>query len=105
MIENYDPNIGWGEHVYEFTFQIWEYSTTLTGGIGGNCRGFTTIEGALENLVDDLHKQQGDYPMIVLKDSKGDECEVTLGEDSLDSLDELKEMLVKVEIISHTAES
>lgn len=105
MIENYDPNIRWGDHVYEFTFQSWEYVTTLTGYIGGNCHGFTTMESALESLADKLHTEQGEYPVIILKDLEGNECEVTLGEDELDSLDELKEMLVKVELISRTEES
>lgn len=109
MIEDYDPNIRWGTHKWEFTFQIWGYRLKMTHSMGGNCRGFTTLESALDSLADKLYEEQGEYPEIVLykfnrQTQEEDELLVTLGEDEKDIEDELKDMLVKVELINFEEE-
>ena len=105
-IKNYDPNIRRGTHVWQFTFQIWDYALSVTQSVGGNCRGFSTLESAIDSLVDKLYEEQGEYPEIVLtkfnvETQEEDHLEVTLGEDDVyDIEEELKDMLVKAELVS-----
>lgn len=106
VIKNYDPNIRRGTHVWEFTFQIWDYTLKVTQSVGGNCRGLSTLESALDSLVDKLYDEQGEYPEIFLtkfneETQEEDQLEVTLGgDDGYDIEEELKDMLVKAELVS-----
>lgn len=108
MIEEYDPNSRWGEHTWEFTFQAWKYTITLTQDIGGNCKGFTTMDSALSSLADRLYAEQGEFPELHMTEidlGTGEENTLLygLGED-MDIEDELKDMLVKAELINFTEE-
>ena len=109
MIENYDPNIRFGTHTWEFTFQMWGYILEMQYDMGGNCRGLSTIETAIDSLANKLYEDQGEYPEIVLakfnkETQMEDTLQVTLGEENMDIEDELKDMLVKVELINFKEE-
>lgn len=99
IMENYDPNNRFGTHLVQLTFQQWEYKLTVEVQVGGNCKGMTILEAAVDNFFSDIYKSQGEYPMIIMKDDKGDELEGDV-EDEYD----LKNMLVEAKILSFTKE-
>lgn len=104
MIKTYDPNIRWGKHTWEFTFQIWDYTITLTQELGGNCRGASTLEYALGNLAVRLYDEQGEYPELQMKRVNPDTLEEEILFNTLEDgciEEELNSMLVKAELVSH----
>lgn len=104
MIKTYDPNIRYGTHAWEFTFQMWDYTITLTQKLSGNCRGFSTLEYALCNLADRLYEEQGEYPELQMKRINPDTLEEEILFNTLEDGDieeELNAMLVKAELVSH----
>lgn len=98
MMKNYDPNIMWGTHTIEVTLQQWEYKGKITTEIGGNCRGFSILESAKDE-INQKSRSNCKFKIIEdsfcceLKDNKGNELEI---EDELDNLDNY---IVKIEII------
>lgn len=99
-MENYDPNNRFGTHLVQLTFQQWEYKLTVEVQVGGNCKGMMILEAAVDNFFSGIYKSQGDYPVIIMKDDKGDELESDVVEDE----DDLKNMLVEAKILSFTKE-
>lgn len=98
MMKNYDPNIKWGIHTVEITLQLWDYKGKITTEIGGNCKGFSILESAKDEINENAKsnckfKIIDDWFRCELKDDRGDELEV---EDELDNLDN---HIVKIEII------
>lgn len=109
MVKDYNPNISWATHTWELTFQMWEYKIVFTEEIDGNCRGMDTLDAAISSLATKLHDEYGDYPEIQMKRTNPDTWEeeilfTTLGEDGIDSEDELKAMLVSAILINHVEE-
>ena len=98
-MKNYDPNNGFGTHLVELTFQQWEYKLTVEVPVGGNCKGMSIMEYAVDRFDDQLYDDQGDCPILILKDDEGNELET-----QIEDAEELKDMLVSARILSFTKE-
>ena len=104
-MENYDPNNCFGMHTVELTFQSWDYKLVVSQKVGGNCKGFTILEAALQAYGDKLYEEQGENPTLILTDDEGNTLETEAfttcdGDDDEPDIEEfLSEMLVKAEII------
>lgn len=72
-LENYDPNLtssgNMAKQTVELTFQQWQFSTTRTVTVGGNCTGLSVIETAIENVYDTLPTTGYDAVYIELTDA------------------------------------
>ena len=94
-MKNYDPNLTncgkCAEHTVELTFQMWDYTKTIRTTVGGNTRGLSVIECAVENIEEDLGGEDG---RIVLKRRGGATLECELWEEKL------SDMLVAARIVS-----
>lgn len=101
MIKTYDPNIQWSHHLYEFTFQRWGYTLKVRKAVGGNCKGLVTMRAAFNSYVDELMEDQGENPTITLVTADDD---LKCSPDGEDVDHWLQNMLVKIELISHTKE-
>ena len=92
---NYDPNLTlsgrMATQTVRLTFGQWEYRKTMDVRVGGNCRGFAVIGGAVEIARDKLDGR------ITLKNTDGDELTC---EDDDDDPDWLEDMLLNAQIIS-----
>lgn len=95
MITNYDPNIRWARHTYELTFMQWDYSLTVTVEVGGNCKGASLFETALEEAFIDLYDYDDEFGTIVLKRGE-DTLEVPL-----DGHQDLENLCVGIKLIGH----
>ena len=97
---NYDPNLTcsgrMADQTVEMTFQQWEYTMTKTAVVGGNCRGLSIIECAVENLFDELGGEDGE---ITLTNANGDTLSCELWETKLEDL------LVGARILSITPQA
>ena len=104
-LKNYDPNITWARHTFALTFMQWDYSLTVEVEVGGNCRGLTLIDIAIDCAFDEIYDDVKDDAIIVLKrpaeDGNGeDTLEVTI-----DGTDELKSLCVSAALVKHEKES
>lgn len=99
-VMNYDPNLCYSgrmaKQTVRLTFGVWEYRATMDVQIGGNCRGWTVIDTAVDAAFEKL--PGGDYPRIVLTKADGSELECSDDEDRCE--DWLKDMLISAEILS-----
>lgn len=103
---NYDPNIRWNDTVVELRLQQWEYSGTLRVVVGGNCKGRSVLESAME--LDDensimyngcgfevVEDDDGEYWFkCTLIDAENNELEVE------EEIDDLDDFIVSATIIS-----
>ncbi len=84
---DYDPNLTssgrMANQTVELTFQMWEYTKTMTISVGGNCTGLDVIECAIGNIEDELG---GDSGEIILTNSDGDELSVELWDCKLEDI-------------------
>lgn len=100
MIENYDPNTMFGKTTWKLTFKMWEYELTIIKSIGGNCKGLSTLEYALEAYIGNLFTGvDEEWVELEFVNPDGETLIVDLGEDG-DPEEGLKNMLVKAELIS-----
>ena len=104
MINVYDPNIRWATTTVEITYMYWDYSLKVQIEVGGNCRGMSILNAAVERHAEELYDAQGEYPLLFLTKPAEDGT----GEDTLECSDEeddieewLNNLCVGVEIISH----
>lgn len=92
---NYDPNLtccgNMAQQTVELTFQSWEYTTTKTVVVGGNCTGLAVIDFAINKVEEELGYDEG---VLELTDDAGNVLESELWENPLE------EMLVGARIIS-----
>lgn len=97
----YDPNDRWGTHTVELHLMMWEQEARVTTTIGGNCRGFSILEDALERYADQLYDEQGEQPTIILTSKQGDEETRLHCSPEDESIEEwLRSMCVGVRILS-----
>lgn len=110
MLKTYDPNIRWARHTIEITYQVWEYTLTVSVGIKGNCRGMSLLSDAVRIHAEELFEQQGAAPTLVLVDPNGDTLECTCDdyvrdEDEDPDIDNwLEKMCVGVKFVGHAEE-
>ncbi len=109
-LETYDPNIQWGTHTIEITYQMWEYTFTTQVEIGGNCKGMSLLKDAVSEHGNRLFKEQGNQPEIIMTAPNGDTLENTCDhylrdDDDEPDIDEwLESMCVCVRIVKHAKE-
>lgn len=99
-MKNYDPNIRFATQEVAITFQSWDYKATKVAHIGGNCKGLSVIETAIDHIYSELADKQGtNYPSLELINDSGEamDCE---NDGAQDSIDWLKDMVVNAEIVS-----
>lgn len=77
----------------ELTFQQWEYTTTKTTTVGGNCTGLDVIESAIGNIEEELGYDDGE---LILTNAAGDTLGCELWEHKLE------DMLVCARIVAIT---
>lgn len=99
-MKNYDPNNRFGMHVVELVFQKWKYKYNVEVTVGGNCKGFSIFEASIDSFFDELHKTQGDYPVLYFTDDEGNSLEYDVDLEDED----LKNALVSAKILSFTKE-
>ncbi|MDR2597252.1 MAG: DUF5406 domain-containing protein [Treponema sp.] len=98
---NYDPNLVFcgrmATQTVQLTFGLWEYRKAIVVTVGGNCRGLSVIEAAVENVYNQLSNapHASEAKTMTLVNKKGEEMETTEDEE-----DWLKNMLIKAEIIA-----
>ena len=116
-MENYDPNISYGDHVVRVHLQLWGYRGSVDVAVGGNCHGKEIIETAMEAISEafcegdeegfvknDINlKIESEYgsegPFLVtaiLTDDNGEALEME------EDADDIHKRIVGVEIISYT---
>lgn len=111
MIGNYDPNYADGVHAVRVTIQAWDYRGHIEIKIGGNCKGFSLMEGIVDTIwIDALDEPSGitsdcnfevldeDCYRAVLRNERGDilDCE---GDQR-----DFEDMIVGVEIVAFEEE-
>lgn len=103
-MKSYDPNDARDfkyRHVFKLTFQQWGYIYEAEAEVGGNCSGFENLDSAIstvwENLPGDGTPE--DYPIMTMTNPETGEALVNDGV-VLETEDDIKNMLVKAEIIS-----
>ena len=102
-MKNYDLNIDWGTHIVEVTIQSWEYIGHLKFKIGGNCKGLSVMKNA-----DDLWRNEdviwNDCAFKIDEDEEWFSCELKDADGNIlqcdDNLDNLSDMIVKIEILA-----
>lgn len=112
-LQAYDPNLQWAVHVIELTYMQWDFKATATVQIGGNCPAGSVLKSAIDRHAEDLHKQQGDWPVLVLMktDASGEEDTLTCicdhyvrDSDKLPDIEAwLEEMCVGIRIVEQKA--
>ena len=103
-MKNYDPNNRFGKHLVELTFQQWEYKLTVEITVGGNCKGLSIIQYAVERFLDSQYREVGDdaeYITLIMTSDSGDQLETML---DVNDDEELKDMLVSARILNFTKE-
>lgn len=108
-IMNYDPNLtNSGNMAFQavrLTFAMWDYRAVMEVTVGGNCRGLTVIDCAVENAYEKL-EQRGiycsadTYAVINMTKIGNPEEILECGDDENHGEDWLKDMLVSAEIIA-----
>lgn len=100
-VMDYDPNLLYcgrtAKQVVKLTFGDWKYRAEMTVTIGGNARGQSVIEAAVERAFEILIGDD-DFATLVMSDSEGN----TLTDDEGDDEEWLMRKLIKAEIISIT---
>lgn len=100
QVMNYDPNLcnsgNMAKQRVRLTFGLWEYRKVIEIEQGGNCKGLTVIEAAVENVYAEL--EGGDTPRIELVSADGSTLECEDDEDRGE--DWLQDMLIAAEIVS-----
>lgn len=96
-MKNYDPNNSFGKNLVQLVFQQWEYKIAVEVVVGGNCKGMSILDFAVDRFFEDLQESQGEYPELIMKDEEGNELETTIEDE-----EDLKDMLVEAKILSFT---
>lgn len=99
-VMDYDPNMVLCgrkvKQVIELVFADWEYRATHTVTIGGNCRGMSVIDSAVEHLFEELYDEDNGRAKLVLTNASGD----TLTDEDGDDEEWLKGKLISARILS-----
>ena len=104
-LQTYDPNITWARHTVELTFMQWDYSLTVEVEVGGNCRGYDLLEGAINVAFGELYDDDEDDAVIVLRRPAEDGNREDTLEVTIDGTDELKSHCVSAVLVKHEKES
>lgn len=108
-IMNYDPHLTNSGNIavqtVRLTFGMWDYRATMEIQVGGNCRGLTVIDCAVENAYEKLEQRgiygsDDTYAVINMPKIGNPEEILECGDDEGDGEDWLKDMLVSAEITS-----
>jgi hypothetical protein len=101
-VMNYDPNFvlsgRMAQQRVRLTFGTWEFRKTVETVVGGNCRGMTVIDCAIEDVYERLDTDNWGAKEIVLVKEDGDE--LTCPDEEYDGYEFLKNMLIAAEIVS-----
>lgn len=97
LVANYSPNIRWGKQIIEIIVMQWEYKATFIQKVGGNCRGLSVIETAIENLSESFLGEEGGPASVKLTRPDGDTLEC-MDEQERDA-GWLKDMIVSARIV------
>ncbi|WP_019573399.1 DUF5406 family protein [Curvibacter lanceolatus] len=97
-VDQYDPNVRWSKHTIRSTLMQWDYSIDLESEVGGNCRGSTLFEIAIENYYE-KHCDEYGMLMLILTKPNGDTLEVWFEDES-----EMRDMCVATAIINRIEE-
>ena len=109
LIERYSPNTRWGKQHVEVVFQLWAHRVTHVVQVGGNCRGLTILENAVDQVLDklweeaDVRVKKGETHEPVLRmiliDRTGTELETE--DDEQREEEWLKDMVVSAKIVGY----
>jgi hypothetical protein len=98
---NYDPNLvlsgRMAKQKVKLNFGVWDYRTTVSTVVCGNCQGLCVIDGAVDNIYESLATDGWGNKAIVLTREDGEELVCPDGE--YDSCEFLKNMLIAAEIV------
>jgi hypothetical protein len=103
-MKTYSP-YGFGDHTAKVTFQQDRFKLTKEVLIGGNCKGFSIIESAVDKAIDDLYEEfspdSDDYEFISfdMVADNDDACSCGFEND-----EELRSAVVMVELTSWVRE-
>lgn len=109
---NYNPNVYRGIHKVKVTLQQWEYTGSIVFEMGGNCKGFSIINGALDSIYDEqLVQNNCNFKFFDEEDDEGNDwfkCELINQNGEIleieDETDDLEKYIVAVEIIDYTSD-
>lgn len=101
-----DPNVGFATRVVRVTLGTWDHRAVLEARVGGNCRGLDVFGTAVEDLFDNRLEKGPEFTddetgktlcprRLTLTDPKGG----TLLMDEIVNEDELKDLVVAVELV------
>lgn len=103
---NYNPNVRNGIHKVKMTLQQWEYIGEIIFEVGGNCKGKSILECAMDVYEEDIIENSCNFSYFdetdddgdnwfkcILKDDDGNEMEVE------DKGESLEDYIVGIEII------
>ena len=105
-MKEYNPNIRWGTHTIEVTFQQYDYTGKLSYEVGGNTKGAAHFEDVADHIswaerfVENNVKFEtdGEWFSVTLVNEVDEELLVE------DELDFLEDLIVGVKIISFSEE-
>lgn len=108
-MNTYDPNIQWGRHRVEITYQQWDYTLQVFVNSLGNCKGYSVLDTAIFTHSNELSERQGDHVVLILvkKDQAGvvtDMLEASCNADDEDLEAWLMDMCVGVRIVEYVEE-
>lgn len=103
-IMNYDPNLlnsGYmAKQTIKLTFAEWDYRAEVEVVVGGNLRGGSVIDAAIEKFFDERFDDERNAARVDMENADGD----TLINDEIEDWEYLKDMLVKAEIVAIVAD-
>lgn len=104
---NYDPNLTMSgnkaKQTVRLTFGQWDYRKTFEVEVGGNCRGLSVIEAAVDVVLDGLptYEWDGEVSILVLEKTEDGTVHELQCDDEEGHYEEwLKSMLLSAEIIA-----
>lgn len=99
-IMNYDPNLlcsgNMAKQTINLTFAEWDYRVEFQVVVGGNLRGGSIIEAAIEKVFDEHFDEDRDAARIDMENAAGDR----LINDEIEDWEDLKDKLIKAEIVA-----
>lgn len=107
-LKQYDPNSRFGATTIALKYMLWDYSAIFEVTVGGNCKGISVLDCAIERHAELLFDEQGEAPTIILKRPAEDgdgEDELICEQDDFDDTERwLGKMLVGLEIVAFEPE-
>lgn len=108
MLNNYDPNVRNAVHIVRITLTVFNYVGHVSFEIGGNCRGKSILEAAIDSLEEACDFKENDCQFTFNEDEEiwsaflknPDDDELIIEESNFA---EIESMITAVEIVEHNA--